>query len=127
MQLLPAWLSRCIERLCACEVSAQDLTPLNEAQDLASEVHDVWGYKLMPFLYTPLQVGSNADGKLIALEIDLYSNGGNSLDLTAAVMDRALMHIDCVYKCPNTKVVGYCCRTNHASNTAFRGFGGPQV
>ncbi len=73
------------------------------------------------------QVGCDANGKLIALEVDLYSNGGNSLDLTAAVMDRALMHIDCVYKCPNTKVVGYCCRTNHASNTAFRGFGGPQV
>ena len=72
-------------------------------------------------------MGCDAGGKLIALEIDLYSNGGNSLDLTAAVMDRALMHIDCVYKCPNTKVVGYCCRTNHASNTAFRGFGGPQV
>lgn len=72
-------------------------------------------------------MGADASGKLIALEVDLYSNGGNSLDLTASVMDRALMHIDCVYKCPNTKVVGYCCRTNHASNTAFRGFGGPQV
>ena len=59
--------------------------------------------------------------------MDLYSNGGNTLDLSASVMDRALLHADCVYKCPNTKVVGHCCRTNHASNTAFRGFGGPQV
>ena len=76
--------------------------------------------------YAP-QVGCDANGKLLALEMDLYSNGGNSLDLTASVMDRALLHADCVYKCPNTKVVGHCCRTNHASNTAFRGFGGPQV
>ena len=59
--------------------------------------------------------------------MDLFSNGGNTLDLSASVMDRALLHADCVYKCPNTKVVGHCCRTNHASNTAFRGFGGPQV
>lgn len=83
--------------------------------------------ELSSYNCTVLQVGCDASGKLIALEVDLYSNGGNSLDLTAAVMDRALMHIDCVYKCPNTKVVGHCCRTNHASNTAFRGFGGPQV
>ena len=74
-----------------------------------------------------LQAGCDAEGKLVALEVDLYSNGGNTLDLSASVMDRALLHADCVYKCPNTKVVGHCCRTNHASNTAFRGFGGPQV
>ena len=42
-------------------------------------------------------------------------------------MDRALLHCDCCYACPNTRAVGYVCRTNHASNTAFRGFGGPQV
>lgn len=74
-----------------------------------------------------MQAGCDKDGKLVALEIDLYSNGGNSLDLSASVMDRALMHADCVYKCPNFKVVGHVCRTNTASNTAFRGFGGPQV
>jgi xanthine dehydrogenase/oxidase len=43
------------------------------------------------------------------------------------VMDRALMHSDCVYKFPAQRVRGHMCRTNIASNTAFRGFGGPQV
>lgn len=42
-------------------------------------------------------------------------------------MDRALMHADCVYKFPAQRVKGHMCRTNIASNTAFRGFGGPQV
>ena len=73
-----------------------------------------------------MQAGCDANGKLVALEVDLYSNGGNSLDLSASVMDRALLHVDCVYKCPNTKVVGHCCRTNHASNTAFAALEGPR-
>jgi xanthine dehydrogenase/oxidase len=42
-------------------------------------------------------------------------------------MDRALLHADSVYKVPNMRVAGRMCRTNQASNTAFRGFGGPQV
>lgn len=73
------------------------------------------------------QVGCTAEGKLLALEVTMYSNGGNSLDLSASIMDRALLHIDCVYRIPNVRAVGHICRTNHASNTAFRGFGGPQV
>lgn len=41
-------------------------------------------------------------------------------------MDRALMHSDNCYKIPHVRVTGRICRTNQASNTAFRGFGGPQ-
>lgn len=52
---------------------------------------------------------------------------GNSWDLSSAVMDRALMHADGVYKFPAQRVRGHMCRTHIASNTAFRGFGGPQV
>ena len=74
-----------------------------------------------------LQVGCTAEGKLLALEVTMYSNGGNSLDLSTSIMDRALLHIDCVYRIPNVRAAGHICRTNHASNTAFRGFGGPQV
>ncbi len=48
-------------------------------------------------------------------------------DLSHAIMDRALLHADSVYKVPNMRVAGRMCRTNQASNTAFRGFGGPQV
>lgn len=75
----------------------------------------------------PLQVGCTAEGKLLALKIDLYNNGGNSLDLSASVMDRALLHCENSYRIPNVRAQGYICRTNTASNTAFRGFGGPQV
>ncbi|KAH3859138.1 hypothetical protein DPMN_101854 [Dreissena polymorpha] len=41
-------------------------------------------------------------------------------------MGRAMVHIDNAYKIPNLRVRGYVCRTHTASNTAFRGFGGPQ-
>lgn len=59
--------------------------------------------------------------------MQVYSNGGWSHDLSIAVLDRALFHVDNVYSIPNFKVVGRVCRTNLPSNTAFRGFGGPQV
>merc|ERR1712137_338372 len=72
------------------------------------------------------KVGFNNDGSIQALEIDLYSNAGNSMDLSVSVMERALFHVDNCYKIPNVKAVGHCCRTNITSNTAFRGFGGPQ-
>lgn len=73
------------------------------------------------------QVGFNKSGKVLALDCKLYNNAGNSLDLSAAIMDRALLHTDAAYKIPHVRVVGHCCKTNIASNTAFRGFGGPQV
>jgi xanthine dehydrogenase/oxidase len=78
-----------------------------------------------PFM-AKYKVGFTSEGKVTALDIDLYSNAGNSWDLSSAVMDRALMHADCVYKFPAQRVRGHMCRTNIASNTAFRGFGGPQ-
>lgn len=60
-------------------------------------------------------------------DASFYCHAGNSWDLSSAVMDRALMHADCVYKFPAQRVRGHMCKTNIASNTAFRGFGGPQV
>ncbi|KXZ53315.1 hypothetical protein GPECTOR_7g1209 [Gonium pectorale] len=72
------------------------------------------------------KVGFNKDGRVLAAELDLYNNAGNSHDLSHSIMDRALLHSDCVYKVPNMRVRGHMCRTHQASNTAFRGFGGPQ-
>lgn len=72
------------------------------------------------------KVGVNNDGKFVALDVDVFCNGGWTQDLSAAVCDRALSHIDGVYYFPNVDVRGRPCRTNTASNTAFRGFGGPQ-
>ncbi|KAF2768208.1 xanthine dehydrogenase [Teratosphaeria nubilosa] len=78
-----------------------------------------------PFL-ARWKVGVNADGKLQALDADIFNNAGWSQDLSAAVVDRALSHVDGVYKFPAVDVRGRCCKTNTVSNTAFRGFGGPQ-
>jgi xanthine dehydrogenase/oxidase len=65
-------------------------------------------------------------GKLTGLSVKLYANMGSSFDLTGPVMDRALFHVDNAYKVPNVSAHGFLCYTNLPSNTAFRGFGGPQ-
>eukprot|EP00798_Chlamydomonas_sp_ICE-L_P022196 gene22196-29256_t len=73
------------------------------------------------------KVGFSKEGKVEAVDIQLFSNGGNSLDLSASIMDRALMHSDCCYNVPKMLMTGKICRPHHSSNTAIRGFGGPQV
>lgn len=72
------------------------------------------------------KVGFTKEGRVLAVDLQLYSNGGNSFDLSPGVMDRALLHCDSCYLVPNFRVTGRVCRTNLPSNTAFRGFGGPQ-
>jgi len=72
------------------------------------------------------QVGYDDDGRILAAEIELISNCGHSADLSAPVMARALCHFDNAYWLPHVAMHGYCARTNTQSNTAFRGFGGPQ-
>ena len=71
--------------------------------------------------------GDDGVVKLAALDVQLYSNGGAFLDLSGPVMDRALLHIDNVYKWPSFRARGVVCKTHTPPNTAFRGFGGPQV
>jgi xanthine dehydrogenase large subunit len=71
-------------------------------------------------------VGHDADGRLSGVEIDLVANAGFSADLSPPVMTRALCHFDNAYWLPAVAAHGYCARTNTQSNTAFRGFGGPQ-
>lgn len=78
-----------------------------------------------PFL-ARWKLAVNKDGKIQALDSDVFCNGGWSQDLSAAVVDRALSHIDGVYLIPNVHVRGRIAKTNTVSNTAFRGFGGPQ-
>jgi xanthine dehydrogenase molybdopterin-binding subunit B len=63
---------------------------------------------------------------ILAAEVDLFSDGGWSLDLSQPVTDRAVFHIDNGYYIPALRVTGLIAKTNVASNTAFRGFGGPQ-
>lgn len=63
---------------------------------------------------------------MLALDLEIYNNAGNSLDLSLAVVERAMFHSDNVYEIPNVRIMGRVCFTNMPSNTAFRGFGGPQ-
>jgi xanthine dehydrogenase large subunit len=72
------------------------------------------------------RVGFADDGALVALEATLTADGGWSLDLSEPVLARALCHIDNAYWIPNIRVNGRIAKTNKTSNTAFRGFGGPQ-
>jgi xanthine dehydrogenase molybdopterin binding subunit len=81
--------------------------------------------KRHPFL-AKFKVGYNGNGDLLAAKIELISNGGWSLDLSLPVTDRAVFHLDNAYFIPAVEFSGQVAKTNLASNTAFRGFGGPQ-
>ncbi|HEX5658501.1 MAG TPA: molybdopterin cofactor-binding domain-containing protein, partial [Polyangiales bacterium] len=72
------------------------------------------------------KVGFADDGKLEALELRIYVDGGYSLDLSSPILSRAMFHADNCYLLPNVYIEGRACRTHHVSHTAFRGFGGPQ-
>ena len=72
------------------------------------------------------RVGFTKTGKLQALDLQLYSDGGWSSDLSLPVLQRAMFHSDNAYYIPHMKVVGRVCNTHKTSSTAFRGFGGPQ-
>ncbi|KAI9502076.1 putative xanthine dehydrogenase HxA [Coemansia spiralis] len=78
-----------------------------------------------PF-YGKWKVAVDKAGKLLALRMHIYSNGGFSHDLSIGVLERAVSHLDNCYRIPHTDFVGRVCRTNTQSNTAFRSFGGCQ-
>jgi xanthine dehydrogenase molybdopterin binding subunit/xanthine dehydrogenase small subunit len=78
-----------------------------------------------PFL-AQFEVGFDKRGQILAAKIHLTSNGGWAADLSQAVTDRALFHLDNAYYIPAVEFRGQVAKTNLSSNTAFRGFGGPQ-
>ena len=71
-------------------------------------------------------VGHDEEGRVLGAQVEMVSRAGFSADLSAPVMARALCHFDNAYWLPNVDVHGFCARTHTQSNTAFRGFGGPQ-
>ena len=81
--------------------------------------------KRHPF-HARFSVGHDSDGRLLAAQVELVSDGGWSLDLSTAICDRALFHLDNAYYIPAVKFAGRVAKTNVTSHTAFRGFGGPQ-
>ena len=72
------------------------------------------------------QAGFDAEGKIQALDVQLLSNGGAYADLSVAILERAMFHVDNAYHIPHMRIRGRACRTNLPPNTAFRGFGAPQ-
>ena len=76
--------------------------------------------------YSEYEVGFDELGIIKGLKLKLASRCGISPDLSGAINERALLHIDNAYYLENVLVENYLCKTNTASNTAFRGFGGNQ-
>ena len=92
---------------------------LHRGQDMA------WTGKRHPFR-TEYKAAFDGDGMILGVLARLFSDGGWSLDLSGPVLDRALFHVDSSYFIPAIRIEGRVCATNVPSNTAFRGFGGPQ-
>ncbi|MFH5823693.1 xanthine dehydrogenase molybdopterin binding subunit [Georgenia sp. AZ-5] len=92
---------------------------LNRTQDITMTG------KRHPF-HASWEVGFDDAGRLLALRATLTSDGGWSLDLSEPVLARALCHVDNAYHVPHIEVHGRIARTHKTSQTAFRGFGGPQ-
>jgi len=72
------------------------------------------------------EVGFDDGGRIAGISFDLASRCGATADLSPAINDRAMFHTDNVYHLPAVAIVSHRLRTNTVSNTAFRGFGGPQ-
>jgi xanthine dehydrogenase large subunit len=72
------------------------------------------------------RVGFDDDGRILGIEFDQAVRCGMSADLSSAIADRAMFHADNAYYLPNAHIKSYRCKTHTQSNTAFRGFGGPQ-
>ena len=81
--------------------------------------------KRHPFV-NQAQVGFDANGQIQAVNADLHGLCGCSPDLSDAIVDRAMFHTDNAYYLPHATIVGHRWFQNTASNTAYRGFGGPQ-
>lgn len=76
--------------------------------------------------YYEWEVGFDDQGKILGARVDMTLNSGYSADLSGPVATRAVCHFDNAYYLENVDIQAYCGRTNTQSNTAFRGFGGPQ-
>jgi xanthine dehydrogenase large subunit len=81
--------------------------------------------KRHPF-QTHFDVGFDDNGKILGLKLKLFADGGAYTDLSPSILDRAMFHSDGCYYLENALIEGWVCKTHTHSNTAFRGFGGPQ-
>ena len=72
------------------------------------------------------QVGYDNDGRIAAVKVEMVARAGYSADLSGPVATRAVCHVDNTYYLSDVDILALCGKTNTQSNTAFRGFGGPQ-
>ena len=72
------------------------------------------------------EVAFDDQGKILGLKVQLFADGGAYTDLSPSILDRAMFHSDGAYFLENALIEAWVCKTNTHSNTAFRGFGGPQ-
>lgn len=76
--------------------------------------------------FVQYEAGYTSDGMITYLDVQLNADAGSSTDLSMAILERAMMHVENAYYIPNIRIIGNAWFTNLPSNTAFRGFGGPQ-
>ncbi|MCB2069978.1 MAG: molybdopterin-dependent oxidoreductase, partial [Ottowia sp.] len=76
--------------------------------------------------YYDYDVGYDEEGRILAVRVEMIARAGFSADLSGPVATRALCHFDNAYFLSDADISALCARTNTQSNTAFRGFGGPQ-
>ncbi len=72
------------------------------------------------------EAGFDDDGRILGARVEIALRAGFSADLSGAVATRAVCHFDNAYYLSDVEIVALPCKTNTQSNTAFRGFGGPQ-
>ncbi|WP_144156984.1 xanthine dehydrogenase molybdopterin binding subunit [Paraburkholderia sp. BCC1885] len=72
------------------------------------------------------EAGFDETGRILGARVEIALRAGYSADLSGAVATRAVCHVDNAYYLSDVEIVALCCKTNTQSNTAFRGFGGPQ-
>lgn len=109
----------CMAALAAWHTGRPARIWLERGQDMA------WTGKRHPF-ESKFRAAFGPDGAILGLDVQLYCDAGWSADLSLAILDRGLFHLDSSFFIPAVRYEGRACRTNTPSNTAFRGFGGPQ-
>ena len=72
------------------------------------------------------EAGFDQNGRILGARVEIALRAGYSADLSGAVATRAVCHFDNAYYLSDVEILALCCKTNTQSNTAFRGFGGPQ-
>jgi xanthine dehydrogenase large subunit len=72
------------------------------------------------------EAGFDDHGRIVGARVEIALRAGYSADLSGAVATRAVCHFDNAYYLSDVEIVALACKTHTQSNTAFRGFGGPQ-